>query len=205
MSLRVVFDFGAVLFRWRPQVLLQQHLKPRSLAELQAAQAEVFQGYGGDWGDFDLGRIDGAELAPRIAARTRWPLASLSALIDAVPDELRIQPGVLSLLLQLRQLGHPLAYLSNMPRPYADALERRYPLSSWFGAGLFSCREGLSKPDPALFARAAERLQAEPASCLLIDDHPANIAAAQACGWQAECFVDAPRLRRALQARGLLG
>ena len=28
MSLRVVFDFGAVLFRWRPAVVLAQALRP---------------------------------------------------------------------------------------------------------------------------------------------------------------------------------
>lgn len=204
MSLRVVFDFGAVLFRWRPEVLLQQHLAPRSLSELQAARREVLQGYGGDWGEFDLGFIDEAELARRIAARSAWPEPPLRALIKAVPDELRAQPAVLSLLLQLKQRGRPLSFLSNMPRAYADELERRNPLSQWFESGLFSGRVGLSKPDPALYALAAERFGSLPADCLLIDDHPANIAAALACGWQAELFVDAPRLRTALQRRGLL-
>jgi putative hydrolase of the HAD superfamily len=204
MSLRVVFDFGAVLFRWRPGVLLQRHLAPRSLSELQTAQREVLQGYGGDWGEFDLGFIDEVELARRIAARSRWPQAQLQALIAAVPDELQAQPAVVSLLLQLKQRGHPLAFLSNMPRSYADQLERRNPLSQWFDAGLFSGRVGLSKPDPALFALAAERFGTLPADCLLIDDHPANIAAAQACGWQAELFIDAPRLQAALRRRGLL-
>lgn len=204
MSQRLVFDFGAVLFRWRPTVLLQQHLAPRGLAELQAAQREVLQGYGGDWGEFDLGFIDGAELARRIAARSRWPETGLRALIDAVPDELQVQPAVLSLLLQLRQRGRPLSFLSNMPRAYADQLERRNPLGQWFDSGLFSGRVGLSKPDPALFALAAEHFGTRPADCLLVDDHPANIEAALACGWQAELFVDAPRLRLALQRRGLL-
>ena len=204
MGLRVVFDFGAVLFRWRPQVLLQQHLGLRNTAELQAAQREVLQGYGGDWGEFDLGFIGAAELARRIAARTAWPECQLLALIEAVPEELRAQPAVLSLLLQLQQRGRPLSFLSNMPRAYADELERRYPLRRWFESGVFSGREGLSKPDPALFALAAERFGTPAGDCLLVDDHPANIEAARASGWQAELFVDAPRLRTALQGRGLL-
>lgn len=204
MATRVVFDFGAVLFRWRPAVLIQQHLQPRSLSELQSAQREVLQGYGGDWGEFDLGFIDEAELAHRIAARSPWPASRLRALIAAVPDELQAQPAVLSLLLQLKQRGQPLSFLSNMPRSYADQLERRSPLSQWFESGLFSGRVGMSKPDPALFALATERFGSLPADCLLIDDHPANIDAARACGWQAELFVDAPRLRAALRRRGLL-
>lgn len=202
--MRVVFDFGAVLFRWRPAVVLHQHLAPTSLAALQQAQREVLQGYGGDWGDFDLGRIDEAELARRIAARTAWPEARLRALIAAVPDELRAEPAVLSLLLQLRQRGRPLSFLSNMPRSYADALERRYPLGQWFDSGLFSGRVGRSKPDRALFEAAAAQFGSAPADCLLVDDHPANVDAARAAGWQAELFVDAPRLQAALRRRGLL-
>lgn len=202
--MRVVFDFGAVLFRWRPAVVLQQQLGPRSLAALQQAQREVLQGYGGDWGDFDLGFIGEAELTRRIAARTAWPEARLRALIAAVPDELRAQPAVLSLLLQLRQRGHPLSFLSNMPRSYADELERRYPLGHWFDSGLFSGRIGLSKPDPRVFAAAATHFGSPAESCLLIDDHPANVEAARGAGWQAELFVDAPGLQAALRARGLL-
>jgi putative hydrolase of the HAD superfamily len=207
MSLRVVFDFGAVLFRWRPAVVLAHHLPQQatSLAALQAAVAALFQGYGGDWGQFDLGHIDETVLAERLSQRTAWPRAQLAALIAAVPTELRPQPAVLSLLLQLKSRGLPLSYLSNMPASYAEHLERSYPLAHWFESGLFSGRVHLSKPDPAIFALAAERFGTGPQDCLLIDDHPANIEAAKAGGWQAELFIDAPRLRAALQARGLLG
>lgn len=207
MSLRVVFDFGAVLFRWRPAVVLAQHLpqQARSAAELRSAVAALFQGYGGDWGQFDLGLVDERELAERLSQRTGWPQTQLAALIAAVPDELRPQHAVLSLLLQLKARGRALSYLSNMPAAYADQLEQRYPLQHWFESGLFSARVQLSKPDPAMFALAAERFASAPRDCLLIDDHPANVEAARACGWQAELFVDAPRLRTALQARGLLG
>ena len=167
--------------------------------------AAVFQGYGGDWGDFDLGLIDADTLAERIAKRSGLPRAALGELIAAVPDELRPQPAVLSLLLQLRERGQALSFLSNMPAPYAEQLERRYPLRDWFESGVFSARVRLSKPDPALFALAATEFGSAPGDCLLIDDHPANIEAARACGWQAELFVDAARLRQALRQRGLLG
>ena len=91
-----------------------------------------------------------------------------------------------------------------MPAPCAAQLEARWPWSDWFESGVFSSRVHLSKPDPRIFALAAERFGTAAADCLLIDDHPANIEAAQAAGWQAHLFVDAPRLRRALQGRGLL-
>jgi len=173
--MRVVFDFGAVLFRWRPAVVLAQTLKPRSVAEQQAALAAVFQGYGGDWGDFDLGLIDAERLSDRIAERAGLDRSMLRALIDAAPDELRPQPAVLSLLLQLRARRTPLSFLSNMPLPYAALLEQRYPLQQWFESGLFSGRVHQRKPDPTLFEMAARHFASAPGECLLIDDHPANV------------------------------
>ena len=38
-----------------------------------------------------------------------------------------------------------------------------------------------------------------------IDDNPANVAAAAACGWQAHLFTGAAALEAELAARGLLG
>ena len=200
---RIVFDLGAVLMRWRPEVVLQRCL-PKPL-DLAAAQAAVFQGYGGDWGEYDLGRIEPDALADRLHARTGYPRAALRALIDAVPEELLPQPAVLAVLLQLKSRGLRLSFLSNMPAPCADALEARWPWSDWFESGVFSSRVQLSKPDARLFQLASECFGSAPADCLLIDDHPANVQAALDAGWEALRFVDAPTLRRDLQARGLLG
>lgn len=204
--MRVVFDFGAVLFRWRPAVVVSRcwpH-RSRAAAELQQTIATLFQGYGGDWGDFDLGLLDAAETAARIHRRTGWPEAEVQQLIAAVPGELQPQAAVLSLLLELKARGVARSFLSNMPKPYALALEAANPLHEWFDSGVFSGREQLSKPDPQLFARAAARFGSEPAACMLIDDHPANVEAARACGWQAHLFTDANGLRAALRALRLL-
>ena len=67
-----VFDFGRVVFRWRPEVLVATHL-PRQATDAETTRQwvqQVFQAYGGDWGDFDRGTVEPPELARRIAART---------------------------------------------------------------------------------------------------------------------------------------
>lgn len=206
MSLRVVFDFGAVLFRWRPGVVVARAWpqRARSAAMLRQTVQDCFQAYGGDWGDFDLGLIGVAELGERIERRTGWPRGELGALLDAARAELQPQAPVLALLLQLQARGWPLSYLSNMPAPLAAGLLRQHPLHQWFESGLFSSEVKRAKPDPACFALACERFGTPAANCLLIDDNPANIEAASACGWQAERFTGAAALRAQLQARGLL-
>lgn len=204
---RLVFDFAGVLFRWRPLVLLQQVLPQRARDSASAARlaAAIFQGYEGDWADFDRGRVQPDALVQRIAARTGLPAAELRRVVDAVPAELQPQPAVVALLARLRAAGRRLYYLSNMPEVYAQHLERTHEVVGWFDDGVISARVGLVKPEPAIFALAAQRFGAAPAELLFIDDIAANVRAAQAAGWQALQFDDAAQCEVALYARGLLG
>ena len=47
------------------------------------------------------------------------------------------------------------------------------------------------------------RFGAGPGELLFFDDHPENVEAARAAGWQALLWTDAGAAARALQARGL--
>jgi putative hydrolase of the HAD superfamily len=205
-SPRFVFDFGAVLFRWRPSVVVaaawpEQAEQP---AWIERAVRDCFQGYGGDWGLFDQGLIDVDTLARRHEARLGWPPERVHAVVAAAQQELQPQAGVLALMEALQAAGHRLSYLSNMPAPLARALQLAHPLRDWFESGVFSSDVRLCKPDPALFGLAARRFGEDPGDCLLIDDHPANVAGAQAAGWRAIAFTDAPALAVALRAGGWL-
>ena len=197
----VVFDFGGVLFRWHPPSFLARIWPQRDSIE---AAAQFFQNYSGDWGAFDQGLIDAATVIERIAARTGWSRAEVQQVVDAVPDELQLQLGTVALIEDLKLAGHRLFFLSNMPEPLADHLERLHPLHQWFESGVFSGRVKHSKPRARVFELAVERFGVPAESLLLLDDHPANIEAAKAFGWQAELFTDAAAARAALQARGLL-
>ena len=203
----LVFDFGGVVFRWHPPSFLARvwpHRCPDEAAGARAAEA-FFTQYGGDWGAFDQGLIDAPTVIARIAARTGWPVSEVAAVVDAVPQELQPIAGTVQLIAELKAAGHQLGYLSNMPEPYADYLERAYPLAQWFEGGVFSSRVKHSKPNAEVFALTKQCLKARPDEIVFIDDHPANIAAAEGQGWGAELFTTPERLRERLQARGLLG
>jgi len=203
---QLVFDFGGVVFRWRPCELVAKVWPQRSRneAELNHTVSQLFQAYTGDWGRFDQGLLDEQGLIDAVCARTGWPRADMINLLAAVPEELVPQPEMVTLLDRLREQGHRLVFLSNMPAPLVGHLERNYPLRTWFADGLFSSQERLCKPAPELFERASERFGRVAGDCLLIDDHPVNIEAARACGWQAEWFCGADRLAQQLRHRGLL-
>lgn len=204
--MKVVFDFAGVLFHWRPTEMLARELPRRAFDAASAAHwvAAIFQGYGGDWADFDRGTVTPEALVDRIAARTGLDRDEVRRVVDAVPAELQPMPEVVDLLRRLRERRRPLFYLSNMPGPYALHLERRHDFVGWFTDGVISARVGWIKPEPQIFELAARRFGAASGELLFIDDLEGNVGAARAAGWQALRFDDAASCEAALRERGLL-
>jgi putative hydrolase of the HAD superfamily len=204
---KIVFDFGGVLFHWKPSRLVQRELPLRAPDEASGQRwAEaVFQGYGGDWAEFDRGTLEVPELVQRIAARTGLHADEALRVVMGVPVELQPQPDTLDLLRRLRDAGHGLHYLSNMPRPFAAVIEARNPFIAWFRSGVFSAREGVIKPEPAIYELAATRFKAQPDELVFLDDHLPNVLAARALGWHALHFSTAATAEAAMRDAGWMG
>lgn len=201
----IVFDFGGVLFRWHPPSMLRRVVPHLAHDEASAAHwvREIFQGYGGDWQAFDQGRVEVPDLVRRIARRTGAGEADVQAVVDAVPHELQpIEPAV-ALLARLKAAGRRLYFLSNMPAPYSDHLERTHGFVRWFDDGIFSARVLEAKPDRAIFEIAQRRFGRAPHELVFLDDHAPNVDAARTLGWQAIHFVDAAQAEAELKAHGL--
>lgn len=206
MTRAVVFDFGAVLFQWQPLRLLQQCVPELATDETAARRlaAQIFESFtpDSDWARFDLGLVAEVELAERIAQRIGASAEQVRRVIDAIPPHLQPQAPTVALLKRLKAAGHRLFYLSNMPHPYADHLERCNAFVADFQDGIFSARVGLMKPNAAIFELAEQRFGLVPADTLFIDDHAGNVEAARARGWQAVQFVDAGSCSTELRALG---
>lgn len=204
--MNIVFDFGGVLFRWQPHEFMARLIPQRAQtsADTQALIADFFEGFAGDWGEFDRGVLEPGPLADRIAARTGLELADVRKVIDAIPHELEPLRDTVALLHRVHDAGHALYFLSNMPAAYADHLEANHEFLGLFRAGVFSARVNLIKPDPAIYAHAAQAFGIDPARTLFIDDVAHNVAAAQKAGWQALQFRGAADCEAELVMRGLL-
>ena len=78
---------------------------------------------------------------------------------------------------------------SGPPAKIRQALELT-GLAGFFGERLFSSYEvGFWKPDPRLFLHAAKQMGAAPASCLVVEDSAAGVAAAVAAGMRAVQYL----------------
>ncbi|HEY6134404.1 MAG TPA: HAD family phosphatase [Rubrivivax sp.] len=205
----VVFDFGAVLFQWKPVQLLRQSVPELAGddASARALAAKIFESFTpeSDWARFDTGKLDEDALAKLIAQRIGASETQVRRVIDAIPPHLVAQAPMVALFRQLKAVGHSMYFLSNMPLKYATRLERENPFIAEFEDGIFSGRVGLMKPQAAIFELARQRFGIEPARTVFIDDHAGNVAAAQALGWQGIRFEDAAQCTQALQAGGWIG
>jgi putative hydrolase of the HAD superfamily len=203
----VVFDVAGVLVDWHPVRLLQRLLPQHAPDEASARRRveDIFTGYGGDWGEFDRGTVTPEALVPRLATRTGIPTGDLGALVERIPHEFDAIADTVALLAELREAGADLCFLSNMPSPYADRLEARHGFFAWFRAGVWSGRVGAIKPEPEIFAIAAERFGVPPDELMFFDDHAPNVDAARQAGWQSRLFSGAAQARVDLQALGRLG
>ncbi len=199
MTWNVVFDFGAVLFNWQPHQLLQQHLSAHAPSEAAARQlaADIFPHE--DWQSFDRGTVHQDEVVARTARRLGLSEEHFGHLVRTIPEHLLPIPETVALLEGLaerraRQGDVQLYFLSNMPIPYARALEQRHAFLSHFAGGVFSGDVKLIKPEAAIFGLLGERHALDPARTVFIDDHPDNVRAARDFGWHAVHVRDAARL-----------
>jgi putative hydrolase of the HAD superfamily len=196
----LVFDFGAVLIDWQPARLVAQHfpqLMPTAQAAAPLARA-IFSH--DDWHAFDRGTVTPEQVIARTAERLDLPHGQLHGLVMGIAERLLPIDETLAVLAELvhrrQQRGDvSLYFLSNMPTPYARALEQRYAFLNWFDGGIFSGDVQHCKPDARIYQMLQQRYALESAQTLFIDDLESNVEAARQLGWSGIRFTSAQQLR----------
>lgn len=208
--MNIVFDFGAVLFTWRPVEIVAQVFPERAASEAQAQQLATALFGHEDWHDFDRGLVSADAVTERTAARLGLDHSTLHTLVRGIGD--RLQPmhdtlAVLQAMLRKRDAGEGVSgvyFLSNMPEPYARVLEQQYAFVQHFDGGIFSGDVRLSKPDARIYQALQSRYALAPERTVFVDDLRTNIDAARALGWKGIHFTSAEQLAADLhQEHGL--
>jgi HAD superfamily hydrolase (TIGR01509 family) len=93
-----------------------------------------------------------------------------------------IRPGILSLLAEAESQGLRLGVASSSDHEWVEGHLDRLGLKQRFET--FCCREDVAqtKPDPALYQLALDRLKLKPEEAVAIEDSPSGLASAQAAG-----------------------
>jgi HAD superfamily hydrolase (TIGR01509 family) len=91
-------------------------------------------------------------------------------------------PGLRPALARLATAGLPLAVASSGTRAYVEHVLDRLGVAGAFAAVVSGEEVAEGKPAPDVYLLAAERLGADPAGCVAVEDAPHGIAAARAAG-----------------------
>lgn len=195
----VVLDLGNVVVRWEPERAFAGVLPDAEVAEFFAdvdfPALNLRQDAGRTWAD---ARAEVAATHPRHAATVDLYVERFA---HALPGPV---PGTADVVDALRAAGIRVLGLTNWSAETYHHGVVAAPAIGRLEGVVVSGREGLVKPDPRIFALVAERYDLDPARTVFVDDSPANVAGAAACGFQAVLFTDAVDLRADLVARGVL-
>ena len=189
----VYFDFGGVI-SVSPMPKWEKTLYPycESVGLSRRAAIDGFARFRSLW---DSGETTFEDLYRHIFRVNALPEPSAEVLaeirrLDAASwvDELR--PDTLALMGELKAEGKKIGILSNMAPDFYDD----YFKSACAGyialadVEIISGFVRLCKPDPAIYALAAERIGIAPARLMFYDDFESNVEAARKCGWQAQVY-----------------
>lgn len=196
----VVFDFGGVLIDWDPYYLYRKLIGENRQAVDRFLQEVDFYRWNAD---NDRGRPF-AETTAELAARFPQYSSLIRAYDERYPESLSgAHQDVVEILAALKAAGYPLYGLSNWPAEKFPPVRRMHPFFNWFDDIVLSGEVGLVKPDRAIFEVLLQRIGRPAGECIFIDDHDANILAAEEMGFQTIHFRSAEQLKGELQTKGI--
>jgi HAD superfamily hydrolase (TIGR01509 family) len=156
-------------------------------------ETEVMGRLGGEWSTADQTKLVGGSLQATLdyllgkASRqipremlAGWMLDGMVARVIRGPVALR--PGAADLLAEVRAAGVPYALVTSSERVIMDAVldvtGMRFDVTV--------CAEDVTriKPDPEPYLLATKLVDADPARCVVLEDSPNGVAAAEAAGCQ---------------------
>ncbi len=178
----IIFDWGGVLID-DPAPGLVQHC-----AGVLGVNEEAYvKAYREFEVDFRKGIISEDTFWARLCGELNVPKPAIPSLWgEAFAQVYKPKEDMFSLVSLLRNNGYKTALLSNTEIPAMQYFyQQQYDM---FDVLVFSCWEGLKKPERKIYELALERLGTRPAEAVFIDDKPRCIRGAQEVGLNTILF-----------------
>jgi putative hydrolase of the HAD superfamily len=131
--------------------------------------------------------------------------AGYEQLLIAGSDIFRLNHSLLPVVAQIDAAGYRLGILSNTsPAHWAWVTAGRFGIVNLaFDLAALSYQIGACKPEPKIFAAAAEMADVRPEEIFFVDDMPENVAAARQAGFDAVEYTTTALLAADLRNRGV--
>jgi 2-haloacid dehalogenase len=197
----LIFDFGGVLVNWDPHRLFNKYFANDRQA-IDNFLAEI------NFSSWNLSQDKGYPFAQAVSDLSlQFPqYAHLIRAYDVEWEEsiTGIVPATADILHRLKAANHRLFGLTNWSAEKFSIVRHKYEIFDLFEDILVSGEVKLIKPDPAIYRLLLQKIQTQPEDCLLVDDTPKNIEAAQKLGFKTHLFRSPTLLEQDLKQMGLL-
>jgi len=198
----VIFDYGDVIS------LAQSAADRAALEELAGVGGEPFwAAYHAHRNGLDQGTAGAASYWRAIAEEVGacWDDARVHELWAAdMRSWMRINPGTIEVLADLKAGGTRMALLSNAGPDYGSYF-RHGPLGDFFEACYVSGELNMLKPHPEIFRHVLADLGIGAAGAVFTDNRESNVRGAQALGITGHVFTDPGSLRAFLTSLAASG
>jgi len=193
----LLWDLGDVLCRFYPERRVQEIARRSGTSESDVRSVLTPDLLG----LLDAGDMTSGQLLTAVHDRLKWD-CTIEELGAAWVVAFEPNPSILNIA---RRVVVPAAVLTNNGAPLSDHFRDLLPaVAVLIPLGLFSGATRAVKPDPAAFFSACAALNVTPSEVLLIDDSPANVAAASRVGLQTHHFQNVELLESFMDRQHLL-
>ena len=195
-----LFDMGNVLVHFCHDRMCRQigELCGRSGPEMRRWLIDS----GVQW-EFERGRVSPDEIHQRLETATGIRI-DMDRLATAASDIFSLNTSLLPVLDELKSRGHRLVLLSNTNVWHFEFVRRQFDVLRYFDDFVLSFEVGAMKPEPAIFQRALDVIDCDPAECFYTDDISDYVETARRVGLDAEVFTGVGELASQLAVRGMI-
>ncbi|HMB00646.1 MAG TPA: HAD family phosphatase [Spirochaetota bacterium] len=195
----IIFDIGNVIIRFKPE----QDLRHRYTGtELSFIRKNII--LTDTWLNLDKGLLTNKTAIAEISRRFPSYKNIIKSFLTDCYETFTLIPATARVINSLKQRNYQLLLLSNYHRKGFEEYLLKKDIFSLFDGGIISYKEGIIKPDPAIYQLLIMRYQFDPGKALFIDDTLENIAAAQDSGLNCIHLPRANKLEAELKARQIL-
>lgn len=167
----IAFDWGGVLIEDPAPGFLNL-----LAARLQCSQGELSPHLSASMHDFQRGFVSEEHFLSNLAKKLNRPNINKPFWKEALREVYREQNIVHNMARFLRKKGYLIGLITNTEIPARDFhLECNY---DFFDARIFSCEEGVAKPEKRIYELMAKRLGVTNNELIIIDDKNENIEGA---------------------------
>jgi putative hydrolase of the HAD superfamily len=185
----VIFDWGGVLID-DPAPALRRYCA-KALGVSTPVYTQVYLKF---HADFQKGIISEDVFWQNVCAELKVPKPAIRSLWGrAFAAVYSPRPDMFELVSSLKNSGYKTAILSNTELPAMQYFyQQRYDM---FEASVFSCAEGMLKPEKEIYELTLKRLGVQPRQALFIDDKQLNTDAADKIGLNTILFKSTGQVR----------